>query len=121
MPYDMGDGDIMDKCDRLEAENAKLRQYVHELKEIAEGAMASYRQECMVQGKDWNEPLEERFQRVVRGKADGCAHEWTDGGEDEHGPVDICKKCGIGGEQARLGCQKCGAPAGSLHALYCVA
>lgn len=31
-----------------------------------------------------------------------CEHEWTDGGEDEHGPVDICKKCGVGGEQARL-------------------
>lgn len=51
-----------------------------------------------------------------------CAHEWTDGGEDEHGPVDICRKCGIGGERARLqGCQKCGAPSGSLHAMNCKA
>lgn len=29
-----------------------------------------------------------------------CEHEWIDGGHDDHGPVDFCRKCGIAGRQA---------------------
>ena len=57
------------RAQKAEEKVRLLELQVDALKNVAESTMAAYRYECLLQGKDVNEPLESRFQSVVRGVA----------------------------------------------------